>query len=124
VAAGATELGQRAQQVLVPLLPDEPAHRQHEVPAALRRRRRARGGEAVDVDAGRADHHPLGRCSLEEQRVAGAGGRRHEQVGRRQHVAPVAPRAHVAVGVEQRQRLPDRQHELEAELVAQPRGLP
>ncbi len=108
----AAQRRERADHVVVALLPDEAPGRQDHV-LGRRRVRRGRGGEALDVDARRGDLDALGGHALEQQRRAGALGRGEEQVAVGEHELPVPPRRAVPEGVEQRQRLPHGLHEAE-----------
>jgi hypothetical protein len=113
----------RPQKVLMALLPDEPRDRDDEVIAVRRRVGPPRDGEALDVDAGRTDAYALGWRALEQERVARALGAGEEDVGRLQDGLAVGPRAYVAVGAQERQRLPHVHGEPEAKLPAQGRRL-
>ena len=108
----------RAQYVLVTLLPLEPAERHDRVLA--RRRVKWRQREARGVDTRRTHDHALTLDALQLQGARRALGRGQEQVGVREHAIAVAPGATVAIGREQRQRLPDRLHQLEAMAVLAP----
>ena len=114
--------GEGADHVLMPLLPDEPADRQDEMGLA-RRAGRPGCGEAVDVDPRRRDRDLAWIGPLEQESRPRALGGGQEQIGRREHRIAVRARAHVAVGAPERQRLPHRDHEPEAELCAKPSRL-
>ena len=103
----------RAQHVLMPFLPHQsPGGEDHRRVAA---RGAGRGGEARDIDARRADADPPGRSALEQQRGARALRRGEEEIGGRERLAAIGPRSHVAVGVDEGDRLPGREDEPEAE---------
>ncbi len=75
----------------------------------------AAGCEALDVDARRADLDSLRRTPSSSERVGRPSVVGRNRSGGREHAAPVAARTDVAVGADERQRLPDREHEPEAE---------
>ena len=110
--AGAVACQQRdgAQHVLVALLPDQPPGREDHVLGRRRRRPRA-PKRSTSIPGGQTSMRSSGDA-LEQQRLARALGRGQEQVGRREHLVAVAARVPVAVGAQERQRLPDRLHEL------------
>jgi hypothetical protein len=97
---------QSANDVLVPLLPDEPARRKNDV-LARRDDRFAGCVKPVDIDARIADIDPLGRYSFEEERRASALGRGQEQIGLSKRLLAVGAGPVVSEGRKQRQRLPD-----------------
>ena len=79
--------------------------------------------EAVDVEAGRRHLDPVFGDALEQQRGPRSFGGRQEQVGLLEQELPTSPGAPVAERVEQRQGLPDGQHEPVAARVLVPRRL-
>jgi hypothetical protein len=117
----AVQRGERAQRVVMPLLP-------HQAPGRDDRVHRRRGvgrreGEARDVDPGSADGDARLLDALQAERRRRARGCGEEQIGLREHLLAVVPRVAVAVGGHQRQGLPDGLHELEAVSALAPRGL-
>ena len=74
----AAERGERAEHVVVALLPDEPARRDDDVGPV---RGGAAGREARRVDPRRRDDDPSVGRALEQQRAPGALGRGEEEVG-------------------------------------------
>ncbi len=109
--------GERTQQILVALLPDEPSDREDEVRAG-----RLRRSEACGVDPRRGELDPLVRNALEEERAPRPVGGREEEVDLRDRLAPLPPAAEAPVGVAERDRLPDGEHEAVAELLLEQRG--
>ena len=95
----------------MPLLPHQPSGRDdHMLGGRLGFRVE---GEAIDVDPGRTHEHALLRDALQAQGVAGTAGGGKEQVGLGEYERSMPTRLAIAVGVQQRQRLPDRLHQLE-----------
>ena len=74
------------------------------------------------VDPGRRDLDSLVRNSFEQERVTGAVGRSEEEIDARDRLAPLPAAAEAPVGVAERDRLPDGEHEPEAELRLEQRG--
>src|SRR5487761_1114892 len=98
------------------LLPNQASDRQHQVAAVGRRNLAPRSGKSIDIDPRRADHDPSILSPLEQQSLARPLRSRQEQIGVRERLSPISSGAHVAISISEGQRLPDREHELEAEL--------
>ena len=111
----AAQRGQRPQHVVVALLPFQPPGRDDDVlvrrAGALRRVREMLG---VDPGVGQPDALAAGRPRAARPSSARCGGG-EEQVGGRQRRPPERARVRRAEGVDERDRLPDRQHQLVAE---------
>jgi hypothetical protein len=114
---------ERAQQVLVALLPHESRDRDDEVRAVRGRGGNASGGEALHVDARWTDPDPVRGSALEQKRVACALGAGQEEVGGAEDRLAVGARADVPVCADERKRLPGVHREPEPQSRPQPRGL-
>src|SRR6185436_6617598 len=115
------ECGESANHVEMALLPDEPPRRDDEMAFGGSRLCTA---EALDVDAGIRDVDPLGRRTLEQQTPARALGRRQEEIRVLERVATVSAAPGGTERVSKRDRLPDREHEPEAEPLLQRGRMP
>ena len=104
----AADRRERPEHVLMALLPYQPPGR-----ARAAFRPPFERGEPLDVDARRAHLDPRAVDSLEHERVSRTLGRGEEQVGLLDRRAAVGAAAEVAICVEERDRLPDREDEPE-----------
>src|SRR5687767_11471640 len=98
----------------MPLLPREPADGEDHVRA---RRRPAVAAEPLDVDPWRRDFDLLRRDALEEQGLACPLGRCEKEIGLPDDATAVAAREQVPVRLEERNRLPDGEHEAVAAML-------
>jgi hypothetical protein len=114
-----TQEGERAQQILMALLPNKAADREDQVRTVRRRPRLAGRPKALDVDPRRADANAVRGSAFEQEGVAGTFGPGEKEVGRAQHRLAVRARANVAVGADERQRLPHVHRETKSEPLAQ-----